>query len=334
MKIYGINTFLRNTRNKFFSLSTVKVRESKARIIDGKKIASKIRESIRIEVEQIKKYRPGFTPHLVIIQVGNKLDSTLYIKMKRNAAEQLGIKFSLFEFPETVSQRELLTCIGTLNKSTSVHGILLQLPLPRSFRQEIITDFIDPRKDVDGFHSENVGLLTKQGTFPWFESCTPKGIMELLREENVQIEGKHAVIVGRSNIVGRPLCQLLNSANATTTLCHSYTTNLSEIVKYADILVVAIGKPEYIKGDWIKDGAVVIDVGMTAIADSYNYSSYNYSSYINPSFGFRWVGDVEFEETSKRASLITPVPGGVGPMTVAMVMKNVVLAAKRTLSKL
>jgi methylenetetrahydrofolate dehydrogenase (NADP+)/methenyltetrahydrofolate cyclohydrolase/formyltetrahydrofolate synthetase len=293
--------------------------EFNASVIDGKAFAQNIRNKLRLEIDQMKSLNSGFVPHLVIIQVGDRPDSSSYVSMKIKAAEEVGIKLTLIHLLESCTQSQLLSRIRSLNKDTGVHGILVQLPLPTGIKQEIITDAIDPQKDVDGFHSENLGRLAKKGTSAYFESCTPKGVMELLKASGVSVEGKNAVVIGRSNIVGMPLFHLLNEANATTTLCHSATKNIQDIVKKADIVVVAIGKAEYVKGSWIKEGAVVIDVGTNAIDDPSKKS------------GFRWVGDVEFIEAAKNASLISPVPGGVGPMTVAMLLQNTALSAKRFL---
>ncbi len=214
---------------------------------------------------------------------------------------------------------KLLDEITTLNHDSNVHGILVQLPLPDGFDEKQVTEAIDVQKDVDGFHSVNIGQLAKRDTEPLFLPCTPKGIMELLKSISCDLKGKRAVVVGRSNIVGMPIAHLLQSKDATVTVCHSKTVNIESIVREADVLVVAIGKPNLIPGDWLKPGVVVIDVGTNAVPDASKKS------------GVRWVGDVEFNSASKVASHITPVPGGVGPMTVAMLLDNTIISAQRFL---
>ena len=212
---------------------------------------------------------------------------------------------------------KILDEINSLNQDSGVHGILVQLPLPDGFDERIVTEAINVQKDVDGFHSVNIGQLAKKDTEPLFLPCTPKGIMELLNSITYDLRGKRAVVVGRSNIVGMPIAHLLQNKDATVTVCHSKTINIESIVKDADLLVVAIGKPNMIKGEWLKPGVVVIDVGTNAVSDSSKKS------------GVRWVGDVDFEGASKVASYITPVPGGVGPMTVAMLLDNTIISAQR-----
>ena len=292
------------------------------KLIDGKAIAASIRTELKAEIDMLRAKNASFMPHLAIIQIGTRPDSTSYVNMKKKAAEEAGIRLTLERLPETTTQSQLLTRVRLLNKDASVHGILVQLPLPDGIDVEVITDAIDVSKDVDGFHSINIGKLAKKDTVPLFESCTPKGVMELLTRSNVSLPGKNAIVIGRSNIVGMPMFNLLNQANCTVTLAHSRTQNLAELVKQADIVVAAIGKPEFIKGDWIKPGAVVIDVGTNAVDDATRKS------------GYRFVGDVEFSNAASKASLITPVPGGVGPMTVAMLLKNTVISSKRFLEGL
>lgn len=277
----------------------------------------------------------GMVPHLAIIQVGDREDSSVYVRMKQNAAIKVcltallfkaGINFSLKKMPVSISQSQvkrifvnikLIDEISTLNSDSNVHGILVQLPLPDGFDERQVTESIDVQKDVDGFHSINIGQLAKRDTEPLFLPCTPKGIMELLKSISYDLKGKRAVVVGRSNIVGMPIAHLLQSRDATVTVCHSKTINIENIVKDADVLVVAIGKPNMIQGDWLKPGVVVIDVGTNAVPDSSKKS------------GVRWVGDVDFESATKIASHITPVPGGVGPMTVAMLLDNTIISAQR-----
>ena len=286
-----------------------------------------IRNQLRQDIAEMAVKDPGFVPHLAIIQVGGRQDSSAYVTMKRKAAEEAGIKLTLKHFtaepdmPEDkiISQVDLLSYVRQLNDDTSVHGILVQLPLPSNIDPEVITNAIDIYKDVDGFHSTNIGNLVKKGCDPLFQSCTPKGIMELLDHYGVQMEGKNAVVIGRSNIVGLPIFNLLLKRNATVTLCHTKTQDLADKVRHADIIVAAAGHPELIKGEWIKEGAVVIDVGTNAVSDPTKKS------------GYRWVGDVEFDTAKLKAALITPVPGGVGPLTVAMLLKNTVISAHRFL---
>ncbi|TPX65722.1 hypothetical protein SpCBS45565_g04915 [Spizellomyces sp. 'palustris'] len=290
-----------------------------AKIIDGKGLAESIRAKLRDEVTDLSENHGGFIPHLAIIQVGDREDSSLYVRQKQQAALKIGMKFTYHKLEATVSQAELLTVVHALNDDYRVHGILVQLPLPDGMDEKVVTEAIDYHKDVDGFHSLNIGLLAKRDHEPLFEPCTPKGCIELLRHAGVDLNGKKAVVVGRSNIVGMPVAHLLQAENATVTVCHSRTQNLEDIVRTADILVTAIGKPQMVKGSWLKPGVVIIDVGTNPIPDSTKKS------------GIRWVGDVDFESASQIASAITPVPGGVGPMTVTMLMYNTVLSAKRSL---
>eukprot|EP00842_Homolaphlyctis_polyrhiza_P003103 jgi/Hompol1/3794/HPOL_003393-RA len=272
-----------------------------ATLIDGKKIADDIRGEIQTEVASLAARYPGFQPHLAILQVGAREDSSLYVRMKEQAGQKL------------------LDVIQTLNDDPAVHGILVQLPLPSHLDEKVITESIDIKKDVDGFHSANIGQLAKKDTVPHFVPCTPKGIMELLKRTGTTLSGKRAVVVGRSNIVGMPVSHLLQSLDSTVTVCHSKTRNIEQIIKSADILVAAIGQPNFIKGEWLKPGVVVIDVGTNAVPDNTKKS------------GMRWVGDVDYDSALEVAAAITPVPGGVGPMTVAMLMKNTVISAKRFL---
>ncbi|CAG8539220.1 3907_t:CDS:2 [Paraglomus occultum] len=288
-----------------------------ATLIDGKELAKSIREKLKQEITDLAQKYPGFRPHLAIVQVGLREDSTVYVKQKERAANEIGIEITLHKKDSTISQNELLDAVNELNNNPSVHGLLVQLPLPEHIDEKVITEAVDPKKDVDGFHVYNIGNLAKRHNKPMFLPCTPKGVIEMLNFIGVEIAGRRAVVVGRSDIVGLPMFMLLSRADATVTLCHSKTQNLPEILKTADILVVAIGQPEFIKGEWIKPGAVVIDVGTNAIEDDTRVS------------GVRWVGDVDFVSASNVASYISPVPGGVGPMTVAMLLDNTVQSAKR-----
>lgn len=275
-------------------------------IIDGKKLAKTTRENLRLEVEELKKN--GINPKLAVIMVGNNSASQIYVRNKSRACDEVGIEFEEYLLPTTTEQSELLNLIDKLNKQEDINGILLQSPIPDGLDINEAFRKISPEKDVDGFHPINVGkLVLGQDTFV---SCTPYGIMRMFEAYNIDLEGKNAVVIGRSNIVGKPMSHCLLNKNATVTICHSRTKNLAEITKRADILVAAIGKAEFVKADMVKEGAVVIDVGINRTEEG------------------KLKGDVDFENVSKKASYITPVPGGVGPMTIAMLMNNVEKAAK------
>ncbi|ODM14689.1 C-1-tetrahydrofolate synthase, cytoplasmic [Aspergillus cristatus] len=284
--------------------------------IDGTAIAKSIRDGLKTEIEQIQQANPRFKPSLVIFQVGGRSDSSTYVRMKLKAAEEANITCKIVNFPESISQSELLQEITKANNDTTVHGILVQLPLPAHLSEHAVTSAVADEKDVDGFGAINIGELAKKGGAPHFVPCTPQAVMELLHVSGVNPAGKEAVVLGRSDIVGSPVSYLLRNADATVTLCHSKTPDMPRLVKNADIVVAAIGQTEFVKGEWLKPGAVVIDVGI------------NYKPDATKKSGQRLVGDVEFESAAQVASQITPVPGGVGPMTVAMLMKNVVNAAK------
>lgn len=290
--------------------------------IDGKVIAQKIRERLAAEIAQKQKANPRYRPCLKIIQVGDRPDSTTYVRMKLKAAQEAGIDCALIHLPSSISEPELLQQITEFNNDPSVHGILIQLPIPKHLSEHTITSAVLDEKDVDGFGATNIGELAKRGGKPFFVPCTPKGVMVLLQESGVEISGKTAVVLGRSDIVGSPVSYLLKNADATVTVCHSKTNNLADVVRQADILIAAIGKPAFVKGDWLKPGAVVIDVGTNYVPDTTKAS------------GQRLVGDVEFETAAEVASQITPVPGGVGPMTVAMLMQNVVDSASSYFERL
>jgi len=286
-----------------------------AKIIDGFQIAADLRADVAKEVEELKKN--GIQPTLAVILVGNDPASQSYVKGKTNALHEVGMNDRTFRLPETTAQAELLKLIKELNSDTLVNGILVQLPLPKQIDPDSVIAAISPEKDVDGFHPVNVGkLLLGHETFI---PCTPHGVIHLLKKAGVKTKGANAVIVGRSNIVGKPLSVLMmnKEVNATVTVCHSGTENLKEITKRADILVAAMGKPKFITADMIKEGAVVIDVGVNRIDDSSKKS------------GFRLVGDVDYEAACEVAAAITPVPKGVGPMTIAMLVKNTLIAARR-----
>lgn len=272
-----------------------------AAIIDGKKISAQVKDECRERVA-----KEGLDVTLAVIQVGNDPASTVYVGNKKKACEYIGIKSLSYELPEETTEEELLSLVEELNQKESVNGILVQLPLPSHIDEDKVIETISPKKDVDGFHPQSVGALCIGQ--PGFVSCTPAGIIQLLKRSGVEIDGKECVIVGRSNIVGKPMAMLMLRENATVTICHSHTKDLKEVTKRADILIVAIGKPQFITADYVKEDAVVIDVG------------------IHRQEGKKLCGDVDFDSVEPVASLITPVPGGVGPMTIAMLMNNCVEA--------
>lgn len=275
-----------------------------AYIIDGKKIFQEIKDELKEKVTLLK--AEGKNATLAVIQVGNDPASSVYVNNKKKACAYIGIESLSYELPEETTEQELLDLVERLNKDDSVHGILVQLPVPKHIDGDKIIQTISPKKDVDGFHPENVGNLVigEKG----FVSCTPAGIIQLLKRSNIEIAGKNCVVIGRSNIVGKPMALLMLRENATVTIAHSKTQNLKEICKTADILIVAIGKPQFITSEYIKEGAVVIDVGIHR--DENN----------------KLCGDVKYDEVEPLTSAITPVPGGVGPMTIAMLMNNCVEA--------
>lgn len=275
-------------------------------IIDGKKLAKEIRENLKIKCEELKER--GIEPKLAVILVGNDKPSQIYVKNKSKACEEIGIKFEEYLLDENITQKELINLIEKLNKDNTIHGILLQSPIPEQLDINEAFRKISPEKDVDGFNPVNVGkLVLNQDTFV---SCTPYGIMKMFEAYNIDLTGKNVTIIGRSNIVGKPLIQCCLNKNATVTICHSKTKELKEHTKKADILIAAIGKSKFITEDMVKKDAVVIDVG------------------INRDENGKLTGDVDFENVEKKASFITPVPGGVGPMTIAMLMNNVLKATK------
>ena len=283
--------------------------------IDGTGIAKSIRERICTDIKKAQETNPRYQPSLKIVQVGDRSDSSTYVRMKLKAAEEANITCEIVQLPESISEPELLQKITKFNNDPFVHGILVQLPVPKHISEHAVTSAVAEEKDVDGFGAKNIGELSKRGGRPLFIPCTPKGVMVLLRESGVELQGRKAVVLGRSDIVGSPVSSLLRNADATVTICHSRTENLPEVIKQADIVVAAIGKPHFIKGEWLKPGAVVIDVGTNYIPDETKKS------------GQRLVGDVDFDSAAEVASKITPVPGGVGPMTVAMLLQNVVDSA-------
>ena len=275
-------------------------------LIDGKALAKKIREELKEEVTELRKQ--GIIPKLAVIMVGDDKASAVYVRNKSKACNEIGIEFEEYLKDANITQEELIALIKELNNRKDVDGILLQSPIPKGLDIREAFNTIDASKDVDGFNPINVGKLSIGEDA--FISCTPYGVVKMLEAYNIPVEGKRAVIIGRSNIVGKPLIQCLLNKNATVTVCHSKTKNIDEITKQADILVAALGKPKFVTENMVKDGATVIDVGINRNEDG------------------KLVGDVDFENVSKKASYITPVPGGVGPMTIAMLMYNVVKAAK------
>lgn len=281
-----------------------------AKIIDGKAISAQIREEIALEVKDFERGN-GFVPGLAVIIVGEDPASKVYVRNKKKACETVGFYSEVIEMPEQTSETELLSVIDKLNADGKIHGILVQLPLPKHINEESVLLRIDPKKDVDAFHPFNVGKIMTGGYS--FVPCTPAGVMELIKRSGVELRGKECVIVGRSNIVGKPQAMLMLAADATVTVCHSKTKDLAEVCRRADVLVAAIGKPEFFGADMVKDGAVVIDVGINRLEDG------------------KLVGDVNFAEVEPKASYITPVPGGVGPMTITMLLRNTLTAAKMTL---
>ncbi|MGQ9644776.1 MAG: bifunctional methylenetetrahydrofolate dehydrogenase/methenyltetrahydrofolate cyclohydrolase FolD, partial [Ignavibacterium sp.] len=286
-------------------------------LLDGKKIAADIRKELKEKIDDLKS-KGKSVPGLVAILVGENPASQIYVASKRKACEEIGMKTKVEKFPSTLSEKELIEVIEKYNSDREYHGILVQLPLPKHINENKIIEAISPKKDVDGFHPMSVGnLVIGKETFV---SCTPAGIQELLKRYYINTRGKHVVVVGRSNIVGKPIANLLlqknDYANSIVTVCHSAASDISFYTKQADILIAAIGQPEMIKGDMVKDGVVVIDVGINRIEDK------------TSSKGYRIAGDVAFQEVSAKASYITPVPGGVGPMTIAMLLSNTFKAYK------
>ena len=276
------------------------------KILDGKAVSLKVKESVKVRAEELKKI--GIEPTLAVILAGEDKASQTYVRAKEKACNEYGIKSVAHRLSENTTQSELLALINVLNLDDSIHGILVQLPLPKHIDTNTILATIDPAKDVDGFHAVNVGKLVSG--LDGFVPCTPLGVMEILKEYGIDVAGLNAVVIGRSNIVGKPMANLLLNASATVTITHSKTKNLKEICKNADLIVAAIGKPFFLKADMVKDGAVVIDVGINRLDDG------------------RLVGDVDFDEVAPKCSYITPVPGGVGPMTIAMLLNNTILAAQ------
>lgn len=278
-----------------------------AQIISGKETAAKIRERLRAQIDQLRE--KGYQPGLAVVIVGDDPASQVYVRNKEKACKEVGIAAQTFALPKETTQQELMALIDTLNARSDVHGILVQLPLPRHLDEHQVINAILPEKDVDAFHPVNVGKIMI-GDFDYVP-CTPAGVMALLEEAQIDLSGKRAVVIGRSNIVGKPQAMLLLHKNATVTICHSKTQHLEEITRQADIIVVAIGKAHFLRGDMVKDGVVVIDVGMNRLENG------------------KLAGDVDFDTVAPKASYITPVPGGVGPMTITMLLQNTVTACRR-----
>ncbi len=287
-----------------------------AKIIDGKAIAATIRGEIKTEVDEMQN-EYGTVPGLATVLVGARPDSATYVRMKKKACAEVGIKSFANELPADVQQADVVDLIRELNENPEVDGILVQLPLPDHIDEEAVLSEVELSKDVDGFHPINIGRLSMKRRDPLFSPCTPKGCIELLDRSGIEIEGKRAVVLGRSNIVGLPVAMLLLHRNATLTICHSRTKDLPGVVREADILIAAVGRTEMVKGDWIKPGATIIDVGINSKDDPTRKR------------GYRLVGDVDYGEAAEVAGAITPVPGGVGPMTIAMLLRNTTDSKRR-----
>ncbi len=286
-------------------------------LIDGNKISAEIKEEIALEVQQMKK-RGEKTPHLVAIIVGHDGASETYVGHKEKSCKQVGFDSTVLRFEDTVTEKELLETVDKLNNDPAIDGFIMQLPLPKHISEQKVIEAIDPKKDVDGFHPINLGRIVIG--LPAYVSATPAGIIELFKRYKIETSGKNVVVIGRSNIVGKPISILLsqkaNPGDATVTLTHSRTKNLKDIVSKADIVIAALGQPEFLTAEMLKEGAVVIDVGITRIKSE------------NTKSGWKLIGDVKFDEVSKKASFITPVPGGVGPMTIVSLLQNTLKAAK------
>lgn len=287
-------------------------------LIDGKAIAAQIKQEIAAEVKQIKA-AGGKTPHLAAVLIGHDGGSETYVANKVRSCEEVGFKSTLIRYEVDVTEAELLACVDRLNRDADIDGFIVQLPLPSHISEDKITEAIDYRKDVDGFHPVNVGRMSLG--MPCFLSATPAGIVELLKRYEIETKGKHCVVLGRSNIVGKPVSMLMMQkgypGDCTVTVCHSRTTNIKEICLQADIIIAALGVPEFLKGDMVKEGAVVIDVGTTRVPSDKTKS------------GFKLTGDVKFNEVAPKCAYITPVPGGVGPMTIVSLLRNTLLAGKK-----
>ena len=287
-------------------------------ILDGKKIAQNLKEKLKIEIESIK-IKSNRVPGLAVVQVGNVAASSVYVKAKTKAAKEVGISVFDHHLEETINQNDLINLINHLNNNKDVDGILVQLPLPKAINEEVVLNSIAPEKDADGFHPLNVGKLSisPNNDESLMIPCTPYGCLLLLRELDIKLAGKNAVVIGRSNIVGKPMAQLLLKESCTVTTVHSKTQNIEDICKRADILIAAIGKPEFVNKDWVKEGAIIIDVGINRVKINEEKS--------------KLVGDVLFSDVENKAGAISPVPGGVGPMTIACLLRNTTISCKNRL---
>jgi len=288
------------------------------KLINGKEIAQNLRNDLKLEIDSLK-IKTGKVPGLAVVQVGNVAASSVYVKAKTKSAKEVGIEVFDHHLPEETTEEELLKIVNTLNNQDNVNGILVQLPLPKNINEQLVLDSIHPDKDADGFHPLNVGKLSiaSHNDENLLIPCTPYGCLIMLKGLGVNLSGKNAVVIGRSNIVGKPMAQLLLKESCTVTIAHSRTKNIEEVCKKADIVIAAVGRPKMVKGDWIKKDAVVIDVGINRI-----------KSEVEGEIKNKLVGDVDFDEASKNASAITPVPGGVGPMTIACLLRNTTIAFK------
>lgn len=284
--------------------------------IDGKLLANKIKEKLKIKITKLREIH-NIIPGLAVVLVGDRADSSTYVRMKKQAAEDIGINFVIKKLPTTVTQKELSKEVLELNNNPTIDGMIVQLPLPSHIDEREILSLVSEEKDIDGFGSTNFGNLCMKDREPLFIPCTPKACMTIIDELNINLTGKHVVVIGRSNIVGIPAAMLSLHKNATVTMCHSKTINIDNIVRQADVIIAAVGIPKFVQKDWIKEGAIVIDVGINSIEDSTRKS------------GYRLVGDVDYDNVYNIVSAITPVPGGVGPMTVISLMGNTLMAAKR-----
>jgi methylenetetrahydrofolate dehydrogenase (NADP+)/methenyltetrahydrofolate cyclohydrolase len=288
------------------------------KLINGKEIAQNLRNELKLEIDSLK-IKTGKIPGLAVVQVGNVAASSVYVKAKTKSAKEVGINVFDHHLPEETTEEELLKIVNTLNNQDNVNGILVQLPLPKNINEQLVLDSIHPDKDADGFHPLNVGKLSiaSHNDENLLIPCTPYGCLIMLKGLGIDLSGKNAVVIGRSNIVGKPMAQLLLKESCTVTIAHTRTKNIEEICKKADIIIAAVGKPKIVKGDWIKNGAIVIDVGINRIKVEVNGEMKN-----------KLVGDVDFDNASKNTSAITPVPGGVGPMTIACLLRNTTIAFK------
>jgi len=288
------------------------------KLINGKEIAQNLRNDLKLEIDSLK-IKTGKVPGLAVVQVGNVAASSVYVKAKTRSATEVGIEVFDHHLPEETTEEELLKIVNTLNNEDNVNGILVQLPLPKDINEQLILDSIHPDKDADGFHPLNVGKLSiaSHNDENLLIPCTPYGCLKMLKSLGVDLSGKNAVVIGRSNIVGKPMAQLLLKESCTVTIAHSKTKNIDEVCRKADIVIAAVGKPKMVKGDWIKKGAVVVDVGINRIKVRVDGEIKN-----------KLVGDVDFDGALKNVSAITPVPGGVGPMTIACLLRNTTIAFK------